>query len=301
MENITQSENEKLQGKVLKRDLLFKNLKVGLAFVAIIFVCIFWAQRLGAFTQANNNTIAVINFNKEITSAYISETMSKMDELAYDKNIKEILFIMNSPGGSPAASEEMSAYLKHFIERKPVTMYVETVAASGGYYIASAIKPLLSNKNAIVGSIGVIMPRYSIQKLAEAIGVKEDFIAAGKFKKPMSIFKDVDEESKEYIQSSLLRPTYKNFINAVAENRDLPAETIEKFAEGKVFIANKPEIQGILIDKITTLTQVRRDLVSKYGEKTLFLNTDEQNGVLDMLKSSIDVTISLPNQTFKMN
>lgn len=287
MENII-TNKEKIEEKILKRELLFKNLKVGLTILAIILVSAFWAYRFDLFTIKNPKTVAVINFNEEITSQYVTKTVAKLDELAFNDDIKEILFIMNSPGGSPSASEELSAYLKQFIKVKPITMYVEGVAASGGYYIASAIKPLYSNKNAIVGSIGVIMPHYSFQDLAEFVGVKEDYIAAGKFKKPMSMFKDVDQETKEYIQASLLQPTYRNFIAAVAENRNLPVETIEKFAEGQIYVANNESIKGILVDEISTLIGVKHKLNEKYGKDVLFLDTNGNGSVLDMLKSNID-------------
>lgn len=71
-------------------------------------------------------------------------------------------------------------------------MYIESVAASGGYYIASAIKPLKANKNAIVGSIGVIIQHYSLEELSKKIGIEEDNVAYGEYKQPISLFKPID-------------------------------------------------------------------------------------------------------------
>jgi protease-4 len=128
------------------------------------------------------------------------------------------------------------------------------------------VKPLIANKNAIVGSIGVIMPHYNMGELAKKVGVEEDFMAAGKFKKPISYFAKIDKESKSYMTEHLLKPTYENFVQSVADNRGLKKEDILPFAEGKIFIANVPEIQGILVDEISSLyhvkAKIRKDLNS---------------------------------------
>ncbi len=134
---------------------------------------------------------------------------------------------MNSPGGSPTASEELSEYLKDFQKDKNITMYIQSIGASGGYYIASAIKPLYANKNAIVGSIGVVMPHYNLKELAKKIGVEEDYLMAGKFKKPISLLEKIDKENREYITKHLLEPTYQNFIESVARR-------VEKLVNKKV-------------------------------------------------------------------
>jgi protease-4 len=142
-------------------------------------------------------------------------------------------------------------------------MYVESIAASGGYYIASAVKPLIANKNAIVGSIGVIMPHYNFGELAKKVGVEEDYLASGKFKKPISMLAKIDEENREYMTKNLLKPTYDNFIQAVADNRGLKRKDILPFTEGKIFIANVPEIKGVLVDKISSLYHVK-EMIRKH-------------------------------------
>jgi len=85
----------------------------------------------------------VIQYNREVTEEYTTTVMEKMDEVLEDESFKSVLFIMGSPGGSPTASEELSEYLKEFQKEMNVTMYVDSIAASGGYYIASAVKPLI--------------------------------------------------------------------------------------------------------------------------------------------------------------
>jgi len=249
--------------KALKRQILINNLKVfivGIILLAEIVLIVSYFSSLGFFKSVkySKNKVAVINYNKEVTEDYTSKVMEKLDEIRENKHYKSVLFIMNSPGGSPTASEELSEYLKDFQKDKNITMYVQSIAASGGYYIASAIRPLYANKNAIVGSIGVVLPHYNLEKLAKKIGIEEDYITAGKFKKPISFLEKIDKENREYIIKHLLEPTYKNFLDSVAKNRGLSTEELKPFADGKIYIANMKEIQGVLVDKIASLYQIKK-------------------------------------------
>jgi protease-4 len=248
--------------KALKKQIFISNLKawiIGVILIAeIVFIAIYFGK-MGLLDETSMapNKVAIIRFNQPVTEVFTTKVMEEMDKVRNDSSYKSLLFIMSSPGGSPTASEELSEYLKDYQKDLNITMYVESIAASGGYYIASAIKPLIAHKNAIVGSIGVIMPHYNFGVLAKKVGVEEDYLAAGKFKKPISMLAKIDEENKEYMIKHLLKPTYDNFVQAVADNRGLPKEQIEPFAEGQIFIANVPEIQDILVDKISSLYRVK--------------------------------------------
>ncbi len=248
--------------KALKKQIFISNLKawiIGLILIAEVLFIVGYFSKSGLMGEVSTslNKVAVVRYNHEVTEEFTTRVMEKMDEVREDMDYKSVLFIMGSPGGSPTASEELSEYLKAYQKDMNVTMYVDSIAASGGYYIASAVRPLFANKNAIVGSIGVIMPHYNFGGLAKKIGVEEDYMAAGKFKKPISMLAKIDKENKAYMVEHLLKPTYNNFVNSVAENRSLKPSVIKKFAEGKIFIANMPEIQGILVDKVSSLYKIK--------------------------------------------
>lgn len=268
------------QIKDLKKRIFISNLKawiIGIILIAEILFFGMYFTKSGMFKKPviGDNKVAVINFDQLITEKYTTRVMEKMDEVRKNKNFKEVLFVMGSPGGSPTASEELSEYLKEYQKDKNVTMYIGSIAASGGYYIASAIKPLHANKNAIVGSIGVIMPHYNLGELAEKIGIEEDNLAAGKYKQPISLFKKVEGEEKEYIENHLLIPTYENFINAVVTNRGVTKESLLPFTEGKIYVANAPEIQGVLVDNITSLYQIKQEIRQRLGEEKTKFETIE--------------------------
>ena len=217
-------ELHKYEMKAPRKQIFISNLKawiIGIILIAELIFIVQFFNKQGLFGDVNptHSKVAVVRYNKPVTEEFTTKVMEKMDEIREDKSYKSVLFIMGSPGGSPTASEELSEYLKAYQKDMNITMYVDSIAASGGYYIASAIKPLIANKNAIVGSIGVIMPHYNLEELAKKVGVEEDYLAAGKFKKPVSMLAKIDQENREYMTNNLLKPTYDNFINAVATNR----------------------------------------------------------------------------------
>lgn len=287
----------KLEQKDMNKKIMLSNLKIGIFVIFIIFeivlVMSFLLKNNLIDVNKDKEAIGVINFNKTITTETVSEAMDLLEEAKKNKNIKEILFIMNSPGGSPSASEELSEYLKELNKDKKITMYVESVAASGGYYIASAIKPLKANKNAIVGSIGVIIQHYNIEELSKKVGVQEDNVAYGEFKQPISFFKPVDEKSKKYLEDNLLRPMYNNFVNSVVENRGVKKEDILKLSEGQIFLANDERVKNILVDEITNLYKVKESFQNKFGKDIIFKELEpEKNKLKELIKGNLDINLN---------
>ena len=265
-----------------------------LAIIAEIAILVAVAKSYGLLEEGEplGEKVAMVDFNQPVTQEFVNKVIKNMDRVKENKEYREILFIMNSPGGSPTASEELSEYLKDYNKEKNVTMFIQGIAASGGYYIASAIKPLIANKNAIVGSIGVIMPHYNIGKLAEKVGIEEDDLSSGEYKKPVSLFKKVGEKERAYLQDQLLTPTYNNFINAVATNRGIKREMLLPFTEGKIYVANSPQIKGILVDEILVLPRVKKRIKERIGKKLSFVNIIPKEE-LGFLKDKIEFKFSL--------
>lgn len=226
----------------------------------------------GGQTEAKfDKTIAVLNIDQQIENKYINKIIGQLEDIR-EQSEKEhkfaaILIIISTPGGSPTGASELFNYLRGY--PLPVSFYIQDMCASGGYYIAMAAKKyregdiftgLRANPNAIVGSIGVIMPRIIVPELAKRVGVDEDDIYAGKFKKPLSMFKKSSEEDKGYIKENLLYPVYENFITVVSLGRGLSKDDIEnKYGEGRIFIAN--QVKGSLVDEITHIGLVKQQLL----------------------------------------
>ena len=275
-----------------------KTLMFLLALVAEIGIIIAVANSYGILGEGVplGAKVAVVDFNQEVTQEYVNKVIKSLDDVKKNEEYKEVLFIMNSPGGSPTASEELSEYLKDYTKNKHITMYVQGMAASGGYYIASAIKPLYANKNAIVGSIGVIMPHYNLGELAKKLGIEEDDLSAGEFKKPISFFKKLGEKEKTYMKKQLLMPTYHNFINAVASNRALSLKKLLPFTEGKIYVANDTSIQGILVDKIVVLNRLKQHIEKNENQEIAFVDVMPKDP-MGLLGGKIDMHLNVGDIT----
>lgn len=296
----SKEDKEVLEKKKASWDLASSKIKTWmfvLAIVAEVALLIWVAKSYGVFGKVVplGDKVAVIDFKEPVTQKYVNDVIEKMDEVKENKDYSEVLFIMNSPGGSPTASEELSEYLKDYNKKKPVIMYVQSIAASGGYYIASAIKPLIANKNAMVGSIGVILPHYSIGKLAEKVGIEEDDLSSGEYKKPISLFKKVGDKERAYLKKQLLTPTYNNFIDSVAVNRGIDREKLLPYTEGKIFVANSPEIKDILVDEVLVLHRLKARIKKRLDKKISFVDIMPSEN-LGFLKDKIEFKLSLDSK-----
>jgi len=273
--------------KALKEKIVL--IGVILLFLAEIFLLIIFFKKSFSFNKPITKPyIAEININKTITVKYINSLIDKMEKLKKDKNLKAFLLIFNTPGGSPSASDEMNAYLKYLQKQKKVYVYIESMAASGGYYIISAIKPIVANKNAIVGSIGVIMPHFVIDKLAKKIGIEEDTITVGKYKEPISLFKKATPEQKKYLLKHLLNPTYNNFLKTVAKDRNISIDKLKKYADGKIYIASS--VKGIFVDKISNLIDFKEEIKKETKAKE-FVKINLNKKKLPFLNVKIDTDL----------
>ncbi len=268
-------ENQKLKAelKIFKLKALKEKIVIfGVSLIIIVEIILLFGFIKKALFPNNlkihNPYVAVININKTITVPYIDKLTKKMDALLKDKNCKEFLLIFNTPGGSPSASDEFNAYLKYVNKKKRVNVYVESMAASGGYYIISAIKPIVANKNAVVGSIGVIMPHFVLKKLADKIGIEEDSLTIGKYKEPVSWFRKFSDKDKEYLKNHLLLPTYQNFLQTVAKDRNISVDKLKKYADGKIYVATL--VKGILVDKISSLIEYKQEIKKRLGKNIKF-------------------------------
>ncbi len=216
----------------------------------------------------------VVEYNQQINAATVKQFYKDMEYvLKRKKSAHGVILRLNCPGGSPALSLEIAEFIKAVDKELKVTIYIESMAASGGYFIAAAANKIYSNPLAIVGSIGVIMQKIEISGLAEKIGVQEDNISVGNFKQPLSLFKPLDEDGEKYLKDQLMIPTYNIFVDYVSTHRNIDVELVKtQYADGKVFIAN--EVVGTLVDEVITFYNLVEKLIGEDKIDNLeFVNT----------------------------
>ncbi|WP_417503338.1 S49 family peptidase [Marinomonas gallaica] len=150
-----------------------------------------------------------------------NEYVPLLDEIYANSSTKAVLIEMNSPGGSPVHSGILYDAIMHYrtlYPAIPVVVAVEDLAASGGYYIASAADEIVVDKASLVGSIGVVSGGFEASELIEKLGVKRRLFTAGENKAFMDPFSPMSDAAVQSWQS-VLDETHKQFINAVKEGR----------------------------------------------------------------------------------
>ena len=196
----------------------------------------------------------------------VNEFYKGMDKIESDHSEGDAVLIkFNCPGGNPSLSSDLMHYIGDMQEKLNITTYIETIAASGGYYAISKSTNIISNENALIGSIGVILQKMNIGELAKTLGIEEDNLTVGDYKQPISSFKKTSDEDEEYIKKSLMYPLYNNFLKAVYDNRklDMTMDDFEStYGSGRVFVAS--EVEGSLVDKIDNLSNIMNNEFSGY-------------------------------------
>lgn len=203
--------------------------------------------------------------------------LAKLREIEDSNEIKGVLVEVNSPGGTVGASQEIFDELIYLKEKKnkKIVVSMKDIAASGGYYIASAADYIFTEAGTITGSIGVITISPNISGLLKKYSVEMRVYKAGKYKDILSMFKDATEE-EESITDSMLSDTYARFISDVAKGRKKKVSQIEKLAEGKIY-SGESAVKNKLVDEIGGRREALAKLSELCGVTNLNLLEDEEN------------------------
>ncbi|HEX4007537.1 MAG TPA: signal peptide peptidase SppA [Acidobacteriaceae bacterium] len=205
---------------------------------AVYFVFMVFAMRSitgssGGFDSIGSN-IAVIDIDGEISSAdTLVDQLRKFDQ---DDSVKAIILHIDSPGGGAAASQEIYHEVLHIRDEKnkPIVASIESVGASGAYYVASATNKIYANQASVVGSIGVIMEWTNYGDLLTWAKLKPEVIHAGTLKDAGDPSRAMTPEERVYFQS-LVDNMYAQFVADVSAGRHLPPDQIKALATGQVW------------------------------------------------------------------
>ena len=220
----------------------------------------------------------------EASSGYQHDsTMNYIDELMDDSNNKGILLYVDSPGGTVYESEELYQKLKEYKEttKRPIWDYMAHYAASGGYMVSMASDKIYANSNTTTGSIGVIMSGYDMSGLYKKLGIRYVSITSGKNKDSS---KFTDEQIAIY--QDQINEAYEEFVNIVADGRDMSVEDVKKLADGRTYTAKQAKNNG-LIDEISLYPDMK-DAMSKKLGTSAFYEMESDEGLLQSLFSKAE-------------
>jgi protease-4 len=201
--------------------------------------------------------IAVIMMRGLISSSLpgsVGDTMVDDMRLALeqardDDHVRAIVLEIDSPGGEVTASDIIYNWVVKTRAKKPVVVYMDSLAASGGYYVACGGKYLIANETTITGSIGVIIQTLNYEQLFNKVGLASVVFKSGKFKDMLNGARPVTPEEREYVQSFVMK-TYDKFLGIVARERNLPADALRNtVADGRI-LSGRDALDNKLIDAV---------------------------------------------------
>lgn len=195
--------------------------------------------------------------------------IEQIDAAGKNDSIKAIVVRINSPGGSPAASQEMYQAIRRVRAKKPVFCSMGDVAASGGYYVASACDKIYADPATLTGSIGVISEFMDFQGLMQKLGVKSNVMVTGKFKDSGSPFRDLRPDERQLFHG-LLMNLYGQFVGDVVDGRreatngKLTRAKVLSLANGRVYTGVQAK-KNLLIDELGGLYATEQAAAQKGG------------------------------------
>jgi protease-4 len=227
-----------------------------LVIFAVSLIIIFLSSN---FKKTGSNT-AIIKIDGELfsgsgalstTGTYSDEITSFVKDAIKNKNVRAILFDINSPGGSAVASKEIADAVKLARQNSILTVaYIREIGASGAYWVASSCDYIVASPMSIVGSIGVIGSYLEYSGLLERFNITYERLVGGQYKDIGSPYKELTPDEREILQD-IINKIYDNFVNEVSVNRNISLTQTYNLANGLFYLGEDAKQLG-LVDSIGT-------------------------------------------------
>jgi len=180
-----------------------------------------------------------------ITPELVRDYLTKVEK---DKAVKAIVFHIESPGGEIAPCQEILWEIERVKETKPIVVSMGGTAASGGYYISTQADKIVALPTTMTGSIGVISQVINIEGLLEKLGIQIETFKGGKYKDMYRGFREMTPEEEEIMQG-MVDEYYEQFIDVVAEGRELSREEVRNLATWQIYTGTEAKELG-LVDEL---------------------------------------------------
>jgi len=236
--------------------------------------------------------IAVVEINGEITTQSVPSSMftegaygsyeisQKISKLNDDSNIAGVLFIINSPGGSVVGSDEIYRAVDSL--DKPTVAYFREMAASGGYYIATPTDYIISEPNALTGSIGTVMYLAEFSELADTLGIHDVVIKSGEMKDIGNPMRNMTEAEQNLLQE-VIDEAFADFKSQIVADRGdkLNYPLYNQALDGRV-LSGTMALEAGLVDELGS----REDALAKTAELAGLSFTDPSDIQVCMVHTS---------------
>lgn len=271
-------------------------------FTLVLYTVRHEQNRTEIVSSGSGGTIAIVDLEGVITSP--TDVVKNLKKFAKDDSVKAIILHINSPGGGVAASEEIYREVRRIRDekKKKIVASIETVGASGAYYVASGTSKIFADHGSIVGSIGVIMEWYNYADLIRWAKMKNIVIKTGEFKDTGNPARDITPAEREYLQG-MAEDMLGQFISSVASGRGMKPEDIKAIADGKVWTGEQAK-EMKLVDDLGDFEAAVKDTAKSVGisgEPTLIRPEKEKHTLLDLITSDSSELLPTPGKLMQSN
>ncbi len=190
--------------------------------------------------------------------------ISQLDQAIEDDAVKAVVVMVNSPGGEVVASDEIHRKILETKQAgKPVIISMGAMAASGGYYISAPANRIFANPSTLTGSLGVIFTLPNYQGAADWLGYKENVIKSGRHKDIGNPLRELTPEEWDIFQK-LVDESYQQFVDIIAEGRQIPREKVLAMADGRIYSGRQAKELN-LIDEFGSLEDATNYAIQSVG------------------------------------
>lgn len=275
--------------------------KFGIMFLVLgilLIFSLFMSIIIGSGEPVVDYNTAVIPINGPITvdssSGWFSDstvsstdTIELIEKAKNDPNVKAIIFEINSPGGSPVATDEIAMKIKSLKEDNITTVsWIRETGASGAYWIASSTDHIIANRMSIVGSIGVFGSYIEWYGLMDDYNVTYKRLVAGEYKDTGIPYRPMTEKEELYLQTKLDK-LHDFFIRQVAENRNMSYAEVKLLATGEIFLGVEAIDNG-LIDELGSEQQALDYVQSAINETVTTKKFSKQKSFFESLMETMN-------------
>ena len=215
-----------------------------------------------------------------------NELTKQINQISQNENIKGLLIIVNSPGGTFVSSKEIHDSLEKISMKIPTSAYMKEMGTSGAYLASLGVQKIFANQGTITGSIGVILQTAQLTSLMEKIGVTPIVIKSGELKATPNPLEKLDEEKINYLKKIIVQ-LQNEFIDIVEKKRDLNQTTIREISSGRIFTSKKA-LELNLIDFIGNETDAV-NWIKKEGnldQKIEVIELDKKRSLYNILNTT---------------
>jgi len=178
----------------------------------------------------------------------VDRMKASLKKAVEDDDVKAIVLRINSPGGEVTASDTIYHAVKQANDEKPVIVFMDATAASGGYYVACGAREIMANETTLTGSIGVIIQTLNYHELFGKVGLESLVFKSGKYKDILSSSRKMTEEEEGLVQDMVME-IYDKFLSVVAESRAMTKEELRNgMADGRVLSGEAARDAGLIDD-----------------------------------------------------